>query len=66
MLNAAKSSILRIGAWHFRGIAHVIANWRSRMAARRDLLKLTAGELRDIGMSQSEAMIEANKPFWRE
>ncbi len=37
-----------------------------RAATRRALLTLDADQLRDIGLSASEARTEGLKPFWRE
>jgi uncharacterized protein YjiS (DUF1127 family) len=39
----------------------VAARWRER----RILEALSDRELRDIGVSRSEALAEAAKPFWR-
>jgi len=41
-----------------------LAEWQQRSAGRRELLNLTERDLRDIGISRSEAEAEANKPFW--
>jgi uncharacterized protein YjiS (DUF1127 family) len=38
--------------------------WRTNANSRRQLAKLTCGQLRDIGLSCGEAVNEANKPFW--
>lgn len=34
--------------------------WRSR----RQLLELSDGQLKDLGLSRADAMGEASKPFW--
>jgi len=36
-----------------------------RARTRRLLAEMTAHELRDIGVTPSDAQAEANKPFWR-
>ncbi len=36
-----------------------------RAAQRRELMFMDDDQLRDIGISRSEAMREAGKPFWR-
>jgi len=41
-----------------------VAEWQQRSAGRRELLNLTERDLRDIGVTRSEAEAEANKPFW--
>ena len=43
-----------------------LAEWQQRSAGRRELMNLTERDLRDIGISRSEAEAEANKPFWEE
>ena len=39
--------------------------WYSRHEERRALASLTADQLRDIGVGEAEARLEAAKPFWR-
>jgi uncharacterized protein YjiS (DUF1127 family) len=43
-----------------------LAKWQQRSAGRRELVNLSERELRDIGITRSEAEAEANKPFWVE
>ena len=40
--------------------------WRERASTRRALRHLSYRMLEDIGVEPSEAMHEANKPFWRD
>lgn len=44
----------------------VFRQWRQRVGERNQLLKLDARMLSDIGISRSEQLYLANKPFWRE
>jgi uncharacterized protein YjiS (DUF1127 family) len=39
--------------------------WRRRARERAELARLTDRELRDIGISASDALHEINKPVWR-
>ena len=39
--------------------------WRKRQRDRRQLAELTARELHDVGLSWSDVVYEAEKPFWR-
>jgi uncharacterized protein YjiS (DUF1127 family) len=41
-----------------------IAEWRIRACSRNELAILSDRTLRDIGLSRSDAMFEASKPFW--
>jgi uncharacterized protein YjiS (DUF1127 family) len=40
------------------------AQWRERSIGRSELMKLTERDLRDIGITRSEAKAEASKQFW--
>jgi uncharacterized protein YjiS (DUF1127 family) len=42
-----------------------MAEWQQRSAGRRELINLTERDLRDIGITRTEAETEANKPFWQ-
>jgi uncharacterized protein YjiS (DUF1127 family) len=47
----------------------VLALWRRRIRTRAELRKLGALDdhvLQDIGMTRSQLISEASKPFWRE
>jgi len=39
--------------------------WRARARARRELARLDAHLLHDIGMDRNTARFEASKPFWQ-
>jgi uncharacterized protein YjiS (DUF1127 family) len=42
-----------------------VLGWHERSSQRRSLLGLDDRMLRDIGVSRTAAMAEAQKPFWR-
>jgi uncharacterized protein YjiS (DUF1127 family) len=46
-------------------LVETIHVWRQRAAARRELANWSDRELHDIGVSSSDAIYEASKPFWR-
>jgi uncharacterized protein YjiS (DUF1127 family) len=48
-----------------RGL-RLVGLWRRRMRDRRRLAVLTDRDLRDIGLSRSDAHWEYRKPFWRQ
>lgn len=57
---------------HQRAQRHLVVSFRDRLRhwhqnwrTRKQLLALGAHELKDIGLSRSEALEEASKPFWR-
>jgi uncharacterized protein YjiS (DUF1127 family) len=39
--------------------------WRERYQQRRELAQWTERDLHDLGLSWSEMLAEADKPFWR-
>jgi uncharacterized protein YjiS (DUF1127 family) len=39
--------------------------WRKRLRDRRQLAELTPRDLHDVGLSWSDVVYEAEKPFWR-
>ena len=39
--------------------------WRDRQRQRRELTQWTDRELHDVGLSWSDIVHEAEKPFWR-
>jgi uncharacterized protein YjiS (DUF1127 family) len=46
-------------------LACIIVTWLQRRQGRRDLRELDDRLLADIGISRTEALSEARKPFWR-
>ena len=57
---------IRAALTTFKWLRQRGAEWSARQRARRELLKLDARGLADIGISRSQAAFEAEKPFWRE
>ena len=39
--------------------------WRRRYETRRELARWTERDLHDVGLSRSDIIQEAEKPFWR-
>jgi uncharacterized protein YjiS (DUF1127 family) len=50
----------------YTAFANVLQLWRQRSHERSELAKLDARSLHDLGLTESAARFEANKPFWRE
>ena len=46
-------------------VAETLQVWRQRYEQRRELSHWSDRELHDIGVSSSDAIYEASKPFWR-
>ena len=46
-------------------VAETVRLWRQRVRERGSLASLSERDLHDVGLSLSEAMAEAEKPFWR-
>jgi uncharacterized protein YjiS (DUF1127 family) len=51
--------------WFGRRIAATLGLWRERARMRRALAQVDARSLRDAGITPTQAMFEANQPFWR-
>ena len=46
-------------------LALTVAAWELRHRTRKHLSHLPSETLRDIGLSEAAASLEAEKPFWR-
>ena len=60
-----QSMINHHGSGIFAQLSETFHIWRKRQRDRRQLAELTARELHDVGLSWSDVMREAEKPFWR-
>lgn len=45
--------------------AVMVTKWSTRQRTRRQLRHLSAGQLKDIGLSRQDAHYEGTLPFWR-
>lgn len=57
---------LPVAARVFVTAAVVVTKWDMRQRTRKALLKLDHYELNDIGLTRTQALREAAKPFWQE
>lgn len=48
-----------------RAVAAMASLWRRRRRERRELARLDARTLKDIGLTFADAEMLINKPFWR-
>ena len=46
-------------------LAETFHTWRQRYRARQELAQWTDRDLHDVGLSWSDIVREAEKPFWR-
>jgi uncharacterized protein YjiS (DUF1127 family) len=51
--------------WSMGALIGMLLAWHERARQRRTLLTLDDCMLKDIGVSRTDAELEANKPFWR-
>jgi uncharacterized protein YjiS (DUF1127 family) len=51
------------GVWS--GLSETFHLWRQRYQNRRELTQWTERDLHDVGISWSDVVHEAEKPFWR-
>jgi uncharacterized protein YjiS (DUF1127 family) len=49
----------------FSQLSQTLHVWRQRARQRRELSRWTDRELHDVGLSWSDVVREAEKPFWR-
>ena len=48
----------------FSHIKHMLLLWKQNWQTRRQLARLSAEDLRDIGLSEAQRQGELNKSFW--
>jgi uncharacterized protein YjiS (DUF1127 family) len=53
------------GTGFLTGLAEAFHVWRDRVRQRRELAQWTDRDLYDVGLSWSDIVREAEKPFWR-
>jgi uncharacterized protein YjiS (DUF1127 family) len=46
-------------------IAETLHTWRERVQQRRELSHWSERDMHDVGLSRTEVIAEAEKPFWR-
>ena len=54
------STLGRVGA-----LVSAFQEWQERYRTRRDLMRLSDYQLKDIGLNRLDAEEEFSKPFWR-
>jgi uncharacterized protein YjiS (DUF1127 family) len=50
---------------HATDLVELLMQWQRRSNERALLRDLGAYELRDIGLTRADVLVEADKPFWR-
>jgi uncharacterized protein YjiS (DUF1127 family) len=53
------------GSGFFAQLSDTLHVWRQRQLDRRQLAEMTPRDLHDVGLSWSDIVHEAEKPFWR-
>ena len=53
------------GLFLLQNLVNRLSDWRWRARTRRQLARLDAHGLKDIGLSSADQHIECNKPFWQ-
>ena len=49
----------------FHAVTETLHTWHQRYRARQELTQWTERERHDVGLSWSDVVREAEKPFWR-
>ena len=52
--------------WCLSALKDAISIWAERSRQRRALAQLNSYQLKDIGLTRSDALNEASKPFWHQ
>ena len=66
MSTCTHESMINHHGWGFLAqLGDTLHVWRQRQQDRRQLAELTNRDLQDIGLSRSDVVYEAEKPFWR-
>ena len=60
-----QSMINHHGSGVFNHLVETFHVWHERMRNRRELAQWTDRDLHDVGISPSDIIHEAEKPFWR-
>jgi uncharacterized protein YjiS (DUF1127 family) len=60
-----QSMINHHGSGFFAQLSETFHIWRNRQRQRRELAQWTERDLHDVGLSRSDVVHEAEKPFWR-
>jgi uncharacterized protein YjiS (DUF1127 family) len=60
-----QSMINNHGSGFLAQLSEKLHVWRQRQRQRRELAQWTDRELHDVGLSWSDIVHEAEKPFWR-
>jgi uncharacterized protein YjiS (DUF1127 family) len=53
------------GTGFFAQLGETLHTWRQRQQQRRELARWSERDLHDVGLSRSDIVFEAEKPFWR-
>jgi len=53
------------GSGIFAQLGETLRLWRKRRLERRELARWSERDLHDVGLSWSDVVREAEKPFWR-
>jgi uncharacterized protein YjiS (DUF1127 family) len=60
-----ESMINHHGSGFLTQVRETVHVWRERQHQRRQLAELSERDLHDVGLSWSDIVFEAEKPFWR-
>ena len=60
-----ESMINHHGSGFLTELRETLHVWRQRQQQRHQLAQLSVRDLHDVGLSWSDALFEAKKPFWR-
>ena len=62
---APHGAVHPVGPHPLARVVDLLLTWSERARQRRELMQFDDHLLRDIGLTRTEATLEAEKPFWR-
>jgi uncharacterized protein YjiS (DUF1127 family) len=63
-VNSPFAGMTKLRATHLSHLRHRFFQWRRHVYLCHELMSLSDEELRDIGLSRTDAEIKASKVFW--
>lgn len=64
-VNVSASTVAAAPARLLRGAVETLLAWQHRAAERQQLAALSDYDLKDVGLTRTDAVMEARKPFWQ-
>lgn len=64
-VNLSVNTVAAAPARLLRGAVETLLAWQHRATERQQLAALSDYDLKDVGLTRTDAIMEARKPFWQ-